>query len=399
MKKFVYQLIAVCVFCALLTPLAQANGTKADTKPATKTEEGFKISSKVPVTLYGFVSTQTILADSELGTLGANLSPAAPNRVIDETTVTPDNAFLAFTLQNSRLGLYFEPYDFGGKPFTIDARFEIDFFDATAASHALAQPRIRRAYTSIGNDTWRFLAGQEWELFSPLNTPTLNVGSNLWHQGNLGFRRPQLRVTYNQKYDVSGLEFGASVNSSSNSLLFNDNGNTTVIPVFEGRLGYWRNFDAGKFEGYLSALYGQHRNAVAGAADVDNWGVAASVSAPLIKKYLTLMGEGHYGNSLGSQLSIAANTTKQRTYGHWAAVQSLWYSWFETNVGHGMDMLKDSEVAAGGIESNSVFFGNLKFKPVKQFVLGLEYNYLTTEYSGTGESEAHMLMSNVMYNF
>jgi hypothetical protein len=232
-----------------------------------------------------------------------------------------------------------------------------------------------------------------------LNVPTLNTGSNLWTQGNPGFRRPQLRGTYTYKNGQNGLELAASINSPSNSLMFNDLGNTTGIPVFEGRVGYWHQYDSGKLETFLSALYGQHRNATAGLDDVTNWGVAASVSAPLINKYLTLMGEGHYGNSLGSQLTIAANTADQTTLGGWAAVQSQWYSWFETNVGYGLDDLDDDDVAAGGISSNSNIFGNVKFKPIKQFVLGLEYNYLTTDYSGTGTSEAHLLMSNVMYSF
>lgn len=397
--KSVQRILVWGICLILLAPLAFANGTSKETtqKPA---QEGFKISSKVPVTLYGFVAAQTFLGDSQLGSLGANQSAVAPNRVIDETTVTADDAFLAFTLQNSRVGLYFDPYDFGGKNFTIDARFEIDFFENSAtATQALAQPRIRRLYTSIGNDSWRFLAGQEWELFAPLNTPTLNTGSNLWHQGNLGFRRPQLRGTYNYKNGNNGLELAASINNSSNSLFLNDNGNTTAIPMFQGRLGYWHQYDSGKLETYLSASYGQHRNLTAGLDDVTNWGVAVSVSAPIIKEYLTFMGEGHYGNSLNSQLSISAVTTDQITMGGWAAVQSQWNSWFETNVGYGMEDLDDDDVAALGISSNSNIFGNLKFKPVKQFIIGFEYNYLSTEYSGNGTSNAHLLMSNVMYSF
>ncbi|HLD44696.1 MAG TPA: hypothetical protein VJC18_04615, partial [bacterium] len=264
MKKALYVFVFFFAFCLTVTSQAVA-------------EEGHQLTTKVPMTLYGFVSAQSMWGDSQVGSFGVNLNMTAPNRVIDETTVAANNDFIGFTLQNTRVGLYLEPYDFGGKSFNIDARIELDFWSTAAAAYAVQTPRIRRAYTSIGTDTWNVLFGQEWDLFAPLNPLTINVGSVLWNQGNLGSRRPQIRLTTKYAYDQSGIELGASVNSPNNSMLFNDLGNTTGMPMFQGRLGYWREGDSGKYLAYLSGVYGRHDNVVVGGADVNNWGTAFSL--------------------------------------------------------------------------------------------------------------------------
>jgi len=348
--------------------------------------------------LYGFIAAQAMWGDSQVGSFGNNFNMTAPNRVIDETTVAANDGFIGFTMQNTRIGLYLEPNDFGGKSFTIDARLELDFWNTAAVSYSVQNPRIRRAYTSIGTDTWRVLFGQEWDLFAPLNPLSLNTGNALWNQGNIGFRRPQVQGVYKHSYDKSGVEVGVSVNSPNNSMLFNDLGNTTGVPMFQGRFGYWRNWTNGKFKAYVSGLYTRHNNAVAGTADVNNWGTALSLDMPF-HEYLRILGEGFFGYSINPVLSISAATTKQRTFGGWIGLNSLWCDWFETNLGYGGEFLKNADVAAGNLKTNMVGYANVKFKPIKHFIIGLEYNYMRSNYQGNGNSTAHGVLSNVMYVF
>jgi hypothetical protein len=370
------------------------------------------LSSKVPITFYGFISAEFMWSDSQLssfGTLnnGLGVAGATPynrnmtgfNRVVDETVDGKNNAFISATVQNTRFGFYLKPYDFGGKNFWVDARLELDFFSTGNLSVHSVVPRVRRAYAAIGQERWKVLFGHEWDVFSPLNTATLNIGGNLWQQGNLGFRRPQISFTYEVPVaDDMGVETVVSVNLPSNAMTFNDAGNTTSIPMLEGRVGYWAEMPGGKLKLYLSGLYARHNNATAGANDVNNWALAFSWAVP-VHRFFMPSGEAHYGYSPGLMLSIASDTAKQRTVSGWGQIKSLWLDWFETNIGYGIEKLKSSEVAAGWVKTNQVGFANLKFKPLKIFVIGLEYNFLRTNYQGSGSSNANAIFTNVLFYF
>lgn len=369
------------------------------------------LSSKVPITFYGFISGEFVWADSQissfgtlnngLGVVGAspyNRVPAGFNRVVDETVDGKNDAFISATVQNTRFGFLLKPYDFGGKNFWVDARLELDFFSTGNLSAASVLPRIRRAYTSIGQERWKLLFGQEWDLFSPLNPATLNIGGNLWEQGNLGFRRPQICFAYRAHFDESGIETALSVNLPSNRMNFDDSGNATSIPMLEGRFGFWHKLPAGKMRLYASGMFARHKNTVAGASDINNWALAFSFDIP-VHRFFKPSGEFQYGYSPGLMLSIASDTMRQRTISGWAQIKSLWLDWFETNVGGGVDILKSSQVPNGWVKTNMMGFANLKFKPLKFFVIGVEYNYLRTNYQGSGSSAAHVIFNNVLFYF
>ena len=403
MKRMLF--LIVSIVCVSVLAAATANAGSNDLQKSQ--DESIALSSKVPISFYGFISSETMVSDSQLSSFGTlnntpasyNRSMAGFNRVVDERVDGNNDAFISFTPQNTRLGFFLKPYDFGGKNFKVDGRIEMDFFSTTDLSAASMRPRIRRAYTGIGQIHWHLLFGQEWDLFSPLNPATLNIGGNLWQQGNLGFRRPQIRFTH--KYDMNdkdSIETAISVNLPGNSTSFADNGNTNAIPMLEGRFGFMHNLPAGKLKLYLSALYARHNNAVAGKSDINNWGVAFSFSAP-IEKYFIPSGEFQYGYSMGSLLSLASDTTRQRTISGWAQIKSKWLNWFETNFGYGIDTLKSSQVAINAVKRNQMAFFNIKFKPVNAFVIGLEYNYMRTNYQGNNSSKANTALMNVIFFF
>lgn len=370
------------------------------------------LSSKVPIKFYGFISAEFMWADSQLssfGTLnnGLGVVGASPynktmvgfNRVVDETVDGRNNAFISATIQNSRFGFHLKPYDFDGKNFWVDARLELDFFSTGNLSAQSVLPRIRRAYASIGQEHWKLLFGHEWDLFSPLNTATLNIGANLWDQGNMGFRRPQICFVFNNPVgDNSDVEAALSINLPSNRMNFDDSGNSTSIPMFEGRLGFSHKLPAGKMRLYASGMFARHKNAVAGASDINNWAVAFSFDIPAHRLFKA-SGEFHYGYSPGLMLSLASDTQRQRTIAGWGQIKSLWLNWLESNIGGGVDMLKSSQVANGWVKTNMMGFANLKFKPLKFFIIGIEYNYLRTNYQGSGSSAAHAGFTNVLFYF
>ncbi|MFA4875752.1 MAG: hypothetical protein WC840_05320 [Candidatus Peribacteraceae bacterium] len=394
---FQFALIAVLIVPAI----ARADSIQTDVP------EKISLSTKVPVSLYGFILAEFLYSDSQLSSFGTlNNTPAnyntnitGFNRVQDETVQGMNDAFISATPQNTRFGFMLAPYDFNGKNFKVDADLEMDFFSTANLGAGSIAPRLRRAYAGIGQERWHVLIGQEWELFSPLNTDTFNIGSNLWNQGNLGNRRPQIQFTFKQPFgEKSGVEAAASVSLPSNSLSSNDTANTTGIPMGQGRLGVWHDMSEGKFWAYISAAYYRNRNAAAGGADINNWGIAASITAP-VHKFFKPSVEFQYGYSMGTLFAISSNTARQREIAGWGQVKSQWASWFETNVGYGGDFLKSSQVAAGSVKNNQIVFANLRFKPIKDFIIGPEYNFMSTNYQGSGASKANVVFLNAMYYF
>ena len=51
---------------------------------------------------------------------------------------------------------------------------------------------LRHAYVEVKDDDFRFLAGQTWDVISPLN-PNMLMYSVGWDGGNIGYRRAQFR--------------------------------------------------------------------------------------------------------------------------------------------------------------------------------------------------------------
>ena len=82
--------------------------------------------------------------------------------------------------------------------------FEFDFQNratseaAGTESESRELPRLRHAYVKVTDGVFSALAGQTSDLISPL-FPTANYDALMWNAGNLGDRRPQLRLGLEDK--------------------------------------------------------------------------------------------------------------------------------------------------------------------------------------------------------
>jgi len=143
--------------------------------------------------LYGFLRTDAYYDDSRPNnvTLPAYIrseDPTAP-----AAAGAPSNSS-DFTMQAklTRIGLRFTGPELGGlgDP-KLTGLLETDFYNATATDSREAL-RIRVAYTKLSWDHFSFYAGQMWDVISPIY-PIVNPDNVMWHAGNLGDRRPQVR--------------------------------------------------------------------------------------------------------------------------------------------------------------------------------------------------------------
>jgi hypothetical protein len=140
-------------------------------------KESFKI---VP---YGYIKLDAAYdtARVNVGNFARWVEPGEP--------VDDDNQF-SMTANQTRLGLKVSG------PITDDVKVsgkvEIDFY---GGGENKAKPYMRHAYLQIDwpKTGWSFLAGQTWDVISPVNPYTINLVA--WWSGNIGYRRPQIRVT------------------------------------------------------------------------------------------------------------------------------------------------------------------------------------------------------------
>lgn len=358
-------------------------------------ETGSVVKSKFPVTLYGFIAGQMYGSDSQtlLYTTGAG-SVVAQSSVANERVVTKDDGWIGLTPQNSRVGLDWTGSKVSPK-LTLGGKLEMDFLNPGGG--ASPRPRIRLFFLNLSGKNWVLEAGQDWDLFSPLNTKSLSLGGNIWFQGNLGFRRPQIRFTYNLPFfaEINNLKFALSANNPSNLDTIINNGNSTGVPYGELLVQYNRRMTNGDFVAALSSTMGTHRNA--GTDDL-MWGFAGSLNIPLHRLF-KLSGEVQIGRELGNFQAYAGTVGHVFSTDAWAQVSSKWNKFFETNGGYGVSYLQNSKVAALAIQKNQNIFANIKFYPVESFYIGLEYNNMRSKYKTSGTSTANLLITNLVWTY
>jgi len=71
-------------------------------------------------------------------------------------------------------------------------RVEVDF-QGIFVTENKPSVRLRHAYWEVGNEDFRLLVGQTWDVISPRYPGTLNFSIG-WDGGNIGFRRTQFRA-------------------------------------------------------------------------------------------------------------------------------------------------------------------------------------------------------------
>jgi hypothetical protein len=152
---------------------------------------------------YATIKPTFIVSSAAIESFGqpnASAATAAGNPVL---AAMPDEAFITFQSAQSRLGFWFDEKG------PARGHFEMDFLDVTKSSPTVASlPRLR-----IASVDWQLSpsvllsAGQDWDLYAPLNPYTLNIAAVAFQGGNTGFMRQQAKLVWHNE----GLELGAAV--------------------------------------------------------------------------------------------------------------------------------------------------------------------------------------------
>ena len=275
--------------------------------------------------------------------------------------------------RNTRFGL---KLDVGQVDFIrakVFGQLELDFFGGdTANATWKALPRLRIGAVTVdwGMDWGNVvvMAGNHWDSFSKLYPSLVDAGI-LWWGGNLGARRPQLRLTVSPRIgEEARLSFTAAIarpfdiaNPDKDGLGKVDatgkplevgngtnDGEDAAIPQVQWRVG----LDTPAWGGSaLSVAVGGHyqRAEVARAAGslnkttFDSWSVAGELVLP-ITRWLGIRGELFVGENLKDVMGGVAQDLNPatgeeiRSLGFWAEAKARPLPWWWLAVGYGGDV-------------------------------------------------------------
>lgn len=275
----------------------------------------------------------------------------------------------------------------------LSGKFETDFENGGSESRQII--RIRHAYLKLDWSDFSILAGQTWDIVSPL-FPTVNNDTLQWNAGNVGDRRPQLRAAYEPKVGRGKLSFigGAGLTGAIDAVDLDNNGfrdgEESQLPDFQGRAGYSypigkdRNLSVG-----ISGFYGflKTTKLVAGRTDFHSQLINVDFTVPFAS-FLALRGEGWWGRNMsdvrgGAGQGVTAATGREvRGRGGWSEANIKLSRYFSFNPGFSTDDPVDRDLANGGRTRNRAFYFANRINPSANFLIGADYLRWLTSYKG-----------------
>lgn len=366
----------------------------------------------VKATLYGFAEFDGIYTDNR--TAANNYTLYA----LDQSVVPKNDSETRLTASATRLGLNFSGPE--GASAQAAGKVEVDFFGS--GTEVAAGFRLRQAYASVAfpDKGFTLLAGQTWDVIAPLNPPTLDAGI-LFYSGNLGARRPQLRLTESQVIEGAKFELAAAAlrdvgtAGQGTNPSQTDTGRSANAPAGQVRLGVAIPVGLGKqtLNLGIGGLYGINQVFAATgdtSINLDSKAIAADLEAPFANQ-ASVAGEiyqganlGNYSGTIGENVLANATLSKYSTYkgwGGWAALRLKPSAVWLANLGFGVDQVTNKTGLPTTAQTrNDTVFANVAYLVTPVTKIGLEYGHTETTYAHTdGKSSLNRGQLSVVYSF
>lgn len=393
----------------------------------------------VPVTAGDFVTREELQADLKKAQWSKGDFKIVPYGILwattayeSQRTVTGDYVFYvaparpneheAYHLdaRSTRFGL-----DITGPPIplfceaTNGGKIEFDF-QRQIDTENKASVLLRHAYLEIKSPEYRLLAGQTWDVISPLN-PGMLMYSIGWGGGNIGYRRAQFR---GERYWAFSDALLLTAQGSINTDIITDSatglsGDHVAWPISEGRLaltvgqrgpdcfpvelGVWSHVGEQSFD--FSAPY---PNPVLGLVR-RTWSLGADFRLPF-NEFMGVQGEVFTGENLGAfqggvlqgiDEGTAARPGSRggiRSSGGWV---DLWYDFMpqlHSHYGYGLDDPFDNDVTVGRL-FNTFLFANLSYDLTKKFLVGIEFTSWQTLWANLAPVTTQRIEFAAKYSF
>ncbi len=280
-------------------------------------------------------------------------------------------------------------------------KVEIDFHGSFVTENK-AGVLLRHAYWEVKDERFRFLIGQTWDVISPLIPGDLAY-SVLWGQGNIGYRRAQVRY---ERYIDIGCHDKLTLQTSINQDVVNDFATTAGVdressgwPLIEGRIA-WTNEAPAWVEGPATLGFSGHVGEqgfdflTAGPPPlnlppennvrVKTWSANVDLKVP-VTKHTGIQGEAFYGYNLSTFLGgivqgvCPCTRSGVHSRGGWIDVWHDWSPCSRSHAGFGIDDPDNNDMYFGR-GYNSVVFLNYSRDITKFLIVGTELTYNKTVY-------------------
>ena len=253
----------------MLEKLLNDKGITAESKPVTP-PKGYAVWSNLDIEVYGYIKLDAAFDTHHVST--GNFA-----RWVNTEAMKKDDSHFTMTANQTRLGIKIRnPNDTTIK---TSGKIEVDFYGNGTAENKPGL-LVRHAYLLLEfpESKTSLLAGQTWDVISPLVPSTVNYIVQWWG-GNIGYRRPQIRLTKDFRIsEATALKIQAAVTRSIGHA-------TRVAPID----------DAGSDAGYPGAQ------------------ARVAVTAPLIgERKATISFSGHFQpeeydiNATGRQINLCS---------------------------------------------------------------------------------------------
>jgi hypothetical protein len=340
------------------------------------------------ITPYGFLWGNMVYATERT-------SPGSYTLFVQSASTQPEDEFIV-DARNTRLG-----FDVLGPRIPClgcaqsGGKVEVDFQNSVLSTENKATIMLRHAYAEVKNEEFRLLAGQTWDVVSPL-FPGMLMYSVGWDGGNIGYRRAQLRgERYYALTDTSLVTAQLSVNQQ----VFPDStttikGETPDWPIIEGRTA-WTIGERGKdglpitmgVSGHVGEQQFDHT--VVGLNNRRRtWSGNIDFRMPITDRF-GVQAEAFTGENLAAFLGGIGQGINPvtldgiRSSGGWF---EIWYDWspsLHSHIGYSVDDPNNNDVQwVGGKSYNQFVFGNLVYDLTKSFIVGVEVSSWKTIYVG-----------------
>ncbi|HLF93771.1 MAG TPA: hypothetical protein VJB14_09915 [Planctomycetota bacterium] len=409
---------AVVLASLLQTPAPASAAQEAPAKGPSLTH--FEVGGN-RISIYG-----TLRMDAYAGDGRFNHTQFTYYALSHDPTVTPavddtDN-WIDWTPRLSRLGVKVER---DSLPLWPDARLsgqlEFDFQNrATSETSGLESesrelPRLRHAFVKLQAGSFSFLAGQTWDLISPL-WPLANADGMMWNSGNLGDRRPQVRFGWDEPLG-DGAALTTAVAFARTGAIDRENldaaagdsvrdGDESARPMIQGRVGMsnllGKSLDFGVWGHYG---WEQVNVPLLGRTHFHT----SSVGLDLRLKFLdlfTLSGEAWIGKNLndvrgGIDQGVDAATAREiAARGGWVELAAQVAAWDTLAGGVSLDDPRNSSLSAPTARSRN--FAPYVFNRVDfggGFTIGVEAVFWETFYLGVDDGRANRYSFFAAYSF
>jgi len=377
--------------------------------------EGNPITSKLKLKVYGYVQ-----AESVYSTGGAPTSSTGYSNVIAYTaphqTVNKSVKDFKISGQNSRLGVSITGPDLAeGK---TSGKVEIDFNNPSASSGAETyQPRLRLAYASLDYDKWGVTAGHNWDFFQPVKPDVIN-SSALWRAGDFGYRHPQIYLT-NKWGEILGGKVTTQVGIIDSDDIYQETSGGPVVGAYASYATKVLSRDVTLSGGGIfgttattlinSSSVGKNNNDMyAGVADAQisftNW-LSLKASGFMGGNLANFMG-GPYGSTVPGLINATGNLQNSKplkTIGGFVQTTLKPTQKLQFNLGAGIDDTTNRDSITSDYttiwSTNRTYFANVKYYLTKDLMVGVEYQYLHTNWLDGDESADNRIDTSVCYFF